>query len=164
MRGAGSRSSTHATHGVPCLACTGESNCPQLAKNNLIIRQCKWPRREDTPPTASEVANMDIILDEPEHFRRIRTLPLQQIADLGAARRPGPVGRELAVRVSQDVIVVRPFVEDFRRLAGNSRSLESFRAVVVKTMRRRGAGSSARTVRAIKGPQTFSKSRFVPAG
>jgi len=28
MRGAGSRSPTHATHGVPCLACTGESNLP----------------------------------------------------------------------------------------------------------------------------------------
>ena len=61
MRGAGSRSPTYATLGVPCLACTGESNCPQLAKNNLIIRQCKWSRREDTPPTASEVANMDMV-------------------------------------------------------------------------------------------------------
>ena len=61
MRGAGSRSPAHATHGVPCLACTGESNCLQLAKNNLIIRQCKWSRREDTPPTASEVANMDMV-------------------------------------------------------------------------------------------------------
>ena len=61
MRGAGSRSPTHATHGVPCLACTGESNCPRLAKNNLILRQCKWSRREDTPPTASEVANMDMV-------------------------------------------------------------------------------------------------------
>jgi hypothetical protein len=61
MRGAGSRSLTHATHGVPCLACTGESNCPQLAKNNLIIRQCKWSTREDTPPIASQVANMDMV-------------------------------------------------------------------------------------------------------
>ena len=61
MRGAGSRSPTHATHGVPCRAFTGESNCLQLAKNNLIIRQCKWSRREDTPPTASEVANMDMV-------------------------------------------------------------------------------------------------------
>src|ERR1700733_14182576 len=50
-----------ATHEVPCLVCTGESNCPQLAKNNLILRQCKWSRREDTPPTASEVANMDMV-------------------------------------------------------------------------------------------------------
>jgi hypothetical protein len=56
MRGAGSRSPTHATHGVSCLACTRKSNCPQLAKNNLIIRRCKWSRREDTPPIASEVA------------------------------------------------------------------------------------------------------------
>ena len=61
MRRAGSRSPTLATHGVPCLACTGESNCPQLAKNNLILRQCKWSRPEDTPPTASEVANMDMV-------------------------------------------------------------------------------------------------------
>jgi hypothetical protein len=61
MRGAGSRSPTRAAHGVPCLACTGESNCPQLSKNNLILRQCKWSRREDTPPTASEVANMDMV-------------------------------------------------------------------------------------------------------
>ena len=61
MRGAVSRSPTHATHGVPCLACTGESNCPQFAKNNLILRQCEWSRREDTPPTASEVANMDMV-------------------------------------------------------------------------------------------------------
>src|SRR5882724_3339224 len=48
-------------------------------------------------------------------------------------------------------------------LRQNRRSLESFRAVVVKTMRRRRAGSSARavrmaassvsTVRAIRGPQ-----------
>jgi hypothetical protein len=53
MRGAGSRSPTHATLGVPCLACTGESNCPPLSKNNLIIRQCKWSRRQGTPPTAS---------------------------------------------------------------------------------------------------------------
>lgn len=86
----------------------------------------------------------DILLDKPEHLRRIRTLPLQQIADLGAARRPGPVGRELAVRVGfQDVIVVRSFVEDFRRLAGNRRSLEFFRAGVMKTMRRRGSSHSA---------------------
>ena len=34
---------------------------PQLAKNNLILRQSKWSRREDTPPTASEVANMDMV-------------------------------------------------------------------------------------------------------
>jgi hypothetical protein len=61
MRGAGSRSPTPATHGVPCLACPGESNCLQLAKNNLILRQCKWSRREDTPPTTSEVANMDMV-------------------------------------------------------------------------------------------------------
>jgi hypothetical protein len=61
MRRAGSRASTRATHGVPCLACTRESNCPQLAKKNLIIRQCEWSRREDTPPTASEVANMDMV-------------------------------------------------------------------------------------------------------
>ena len=46
---------------MPCLAFTGESNCLQLAKNNLIIRQCKWSRREDTLPTASEVANMDMV-------------------------------------------------------------------------------------------------------
>src|ERR1700722_15509646 len=61
MRGAGSRSPTHATHGVPCLACTGEPNGPQPAKNNLILRQCEWSRREDTSPTASEVANIDTV-------------------------------------------------------------------------------------------------------
>jgi hypothetical protein len=35
MRGAGSRSPTHATHEVSCLARTGESNCPNSLKTIL---------------------------------------------------------------------------------------------------------------------------------
>ena len=58
---------------------------------------------------------VDILFDEPEHFWRVGALPLQQVADLGAARWSSPIGRKLAVRVGfQNILVVRPFVENLR--------------------------------------------------
>jgi hypothetical protein len=116
MRGAGSRSPAHATHGVPCLACTGESNCPQLAKNNVIIRQCKWSRREDTPPIASELANMDMVevivwcaASVARHWRCLLSFAAENAAPCTAIR--NRAGLQTAIGNSTGVFACLPYDE-----------------------------------------------------